>query len=168
MTLVRPLTAALGVAALLAGCAAPEITTAPVAYTATKPLDAKGSTVIEVRSYKRANNSAQEVTGVPCTFQGDGFRSSFATPARVIAPNMQVRTPVAAVTCTYQGASRSVTLQPYNKTTANTVNGAMAAGAGAGVLGVLVGAAVGGIQNAARDENNDVWGYQDSVKVNFD
>ena len=161
-TTVLPLVAVLGIAA----CAGTEINQPPVPYVATKALNAVGSTTFTVRANAKVDGRRTELTGVPCTFQGEGFRSSFTTPAKVISPNMQGRTPPASVSCTYNGATKTRVIEPFNKTGADINSGAMAAGAGAGLVGMIVGGAVAAAQTSARDVSQDVYGYPD-VAIDF-
>lgn len=158
ITALLPLAAVLG----LAACAS-EITKPPVPYTATKNLNERSTTTLTARAFARVDGQRQELTGVPCTFQGDGFKSSFSTPAVLIAPNMHTRTPAASVTCTYNGQSKSRVLTPYNKTLSDINSSAMSIGAGAGLIGVLVGGAVAAAQASSRDGSQDIYAYPDAV-----
>jgi len=153
---------ALAAVLTLAACAS-EISTPPVAYTATKTLNERSTTTLTARAFARVDGKRQELSGVLCTFQGDGFKSSFTTPAVLIAPNMQTRTPVASVTCSYNDQSKTKTLTPYNKTLADINSGAMSIGYGAGLVGVLVGGAVAAVQSSNRDTSQDVYAYPDAV-----
>lgn len=151
----------------LTACTSVQVETQPVAYTATKTLNAHGSSSFTVATYRKANGKRALVKGVPCTFEGDGFKSSFTTPANVISPNLQGRMPVASVTCTLDGVSKSKTIEPYNETTTDTTNSMMAAGAAGGLIGVMIGGAIAAAQNEARDKAQDVYGYPD-VTIEFD
>lgn len=147
----------------LAACAGAEINQPPVQYTATKPLNEISTTTFTTRTFTRIDGKRAEVSGVSCTFQGDGFKSSFTTPAVVIAPNMHMRTPAASVTCNYNGQSKTRVLMPFNQTLAEINSGAMSIGAGAGIVGVLVGGAVAAAQASGRDASQDVYAYPDAV-----
>ncbi|TYB82131.1 hypothetical protein [Maritimibacter fusiformis] len=147
----------------LAACAGAEINQPPVQYTATKPLNEISTTTFTTRTFTRVDGKRAEVSGVSCTFQGDGFKSSFTTPAVVIAPNMHMRTPAASVTCNYNGQSKTRVLMPFNQTLAEINSGAMSIGAGAGIVGVLVGGAVAAAQASGRDASQDVYAYPDAV-----
>jgi len=147
------------VCASLAGCAAVPIAQEPVVYRATKALHEKGTSNLTVRSASSA--SMQEITGVPCELKGDGFVSNFTTPAIVVTPDMGPRTPVASLTCTYDGKKFFQIVQPVNDTVNGIDQNASAAGAGAGIVGLIVSGISSSSQRARRDANLDVYGYPD-------
>ena len=151
----------------LTACASTQINQAPVPYTTTKRLGEVGTSSFVVRTFAKVAGKRSELTGVACSFAGDGFKSSFTTPALVISPNMQGRTPPASVSCLYQGETITRPITPFNETVAGINSGAMAAGAGAGLVGLLVGGAVAAAQTSARDVNQDVYGYAD-VEIVFE
>ncbi len=151
----------------LAACTVPaQIDQAPVPYTALKPLNEVGTSSFSVRVMNGASRIPKEMTGIPCTFGGDGFVSSFTAPAIVTAPNMGARTPAASVKCSFEGRTQTRALQAQNKTLGD-ITGTVSAGANAGVVGVLVGGAVAAAQTVTRDKTADVWGYPD-VTITFD
>lgn len=151
----------------LAACSVPaQIDQAPVPYTALKPLNEVGTSSFTVRVMNGETRFPKEMTGIPCTFGGDGFVSSFTAPAVVTAPNMGPRTPAASVKCSYNGRTQTRALQAQNKTLGD-ITGTVSAGANAGVVGVLVGGAVAAAQTVTRDKTADVWGYPD-VTITFD
>lgn len=152
--------------AFLAACDGAEINQPPVPYTPTKTLNEAGVTSFTARAYLKADGERNELTGVSCTFKGDGFRSSFVTPAVVSAPNMQLRTPPASVTCTYNGVSKTQVMTPYNKTVADIQNQGASYGAGGGLLGAIIGGAIATSQVNERDPSLDIWAYR-SVSVEF-
>ena len=151
----------------LAACAGTEINQPPIRYVATKSLNERGTSSFQVVTYTKAGSgSRKQVRGVPCTFSGDGFSSSFTTPAVVVSPNMGARTPVASVVCDLDGVKKTRIVEPFNETLAGINNGAMAAATGGGLVGLLVGGAVAAVQSSNRDANQDIYGYPD-VAVTF-
>ncbi|WP_417808471.1 hypothetical protein [Thioclava sp.] len=152
----------IGAGAILSACAAAPIEQEPIPYRATKTLNEKGTSNFTVRTYS-TKGSYQEVKGVPCQFKADGFYADFVTPAVVVSPNMGPRTPVASLTCTYEGEKYFKIVQPINDTTTKIDQNASAAGAGAGLIGVIVTGISSSSQRARRDANLDVYGYPDIV-----
>ena len=154
------------ITAALAGCTAPyEINQPPVSYTATEPLYELGKTSFTVRAVNATEGRSHEMSGIPCRFEGEGFYSTFTVPAVVIAPDMSRRTPPASVTCTFDGRSKTVVVEPRNDTL-NEISKSVEAGATAGAVGVIVGGTVAAVQSVTRDESRDVYGYPD-VEVVF-
>jgi len=156
------LAAAVGMTA----CAGTDINQPPIRYTATKALNERGTSSFQVVTYTKSSGSRKQVRGVPCTFAGDGFSSSFTTPAVVISPNMGGRTPVASVTCNLNGEKKTRIIEAYNETLQGINNGAMSATAGGGLVGLIVGGAVAAVQSSNRDVSQDVYGYPD-VAITF-
>ena len=144
----------------LSGCAAVPIGQEPIPYTATKDLNEKGISNLTVRSVSM-NGTYQEIAGVPCELKGDGFRSTFVTPAIVVTPDMGPRTPVASLRCTHEGQAFFQILQPINDTVSSIDQNASAAGAGAGLVGIIVSGISASSQRARRDATLDVYGYAD-------
>jgi hypothetical protein len=151
---------------LLAGCEVAEITQPPVQYRATKNLNEKGVSDFTARTFLFEGGSQKEVSGVPCKFSAPGFRSSFVTPAVVVTPDMGPRTPTGSITCSYNGADKLVIMRPYNETVAQIEQSANSAGAGAGLIGVIVSGISASTQKSRRDANLDQYGYPD-VSVPF-
>ncbi|KFE35939.1 hypothetical protein [Thioclava atlantica] len=121
-----------------------------------------GTSNFTVRTYS-TKGSYQEVKGVPCTFKADGFHAEFTTPAVVVTPDMGPRTPVASISCVYQGEKVFRIVQPINDTTTKIDQNAAAAGAGAGLIGVIVTGISSSSQRARRDATLDVYGYPDQA-----
>lgn len=145
---------------VLVACAQPqEINQPPVMYQTTKTLNERGNTTLTVRTSQKSDGRNQELVGVACTFEGDGFKANFSTPAVVIAPEMHTRTPPASVTCTHNGAVKTKVLTPYNRTVSQINAQAMQIGAGGGLAGVLIGGTMATIQNVKRDAAQDIWAY---------
>ncbi|MEJ1991226.1 MAG: hypothetical protein P8X50_05755 [Maritimibacter sp.] len=152
--------------AFLAACAGADINQPPVDYIPTQTLNEVGTTSFTVRTYSRAGGERNELSGVSCKFQGKGFHSSFVTPAVVAAPNMQLRTPPASVTCTYNGVTKTQVLKPYNKTLYDIEHNGASIGANAGLLGAIIGGAIASASASKRDTSVDVWAYHDA-RVEF-
>ncbi|WP_166417052.1 hypothetical protein [Cochlodiniinecator piscidefendens] len=152
---------------ILAGCAGTEITQAPVQFSATQALNEKGITDFTARTYVREEGQRREVSGIPCRFSAPGFSASFTTPAVVMTPDMGGRTPSGSITCTYQGQEKLVVMRAINQTTAEIQANANAAGAGAGLIGVIVSGISASTQMSRRDANLDIYGYQ-NVAVQFE
>ncbi len=148
--------------AVLAACAGAEINQPPIEYTSTKALNEAGTTSFTARTFVKGSGSRTEVTGVSCVFKGDGFKSSFVTPAVVAAPNMQLHTPPASVTCTYNGQTMTKVLKPYNKTVNDITDSGASIGASAGLLGALIGGAIASASASGRDTTADIWAYPDA------
>lgn len=145
----------------LAGCEQAEITQPPVQYRATKNLSEKGVRDFTARAFIMEEGSLKEISGVPCKFSAPGFGSSFITPAVVVTPDMGTRTPTGSLTCTYNGKEKLEIMRPYNETIAEIQQSAYAAGAGAGLVGVIVSGISESTQKSRRDPNLDQYGYQD-------
>lgn len=152
--------AALGAVLAMSACAVAPIKQEPVQYKATMPLHEKGTSNFTVRTYDM-HDGYHEISGVPCTFKGHGFHSEFTTPAVVVAPDMGPRTPVASLTCEYNGQKSFQIVQPVNITLAKIDQNAQAAGAGAGLIGLIVTGISDSSQRSRRDATLDVYGYPD-------
>lgn len=146
----------------VAGCEQAEITQPPVQYVATKQLNEKGVSDFTARSFITADGTRKEISGVPCSFKAPGFRAKFVTPAVVATPDMGPRTPTGSLTCTYNGAEKLVIMRPFNETLAQIDQSAYAAGAGAGLLGVIVTGIAASNQKSRRDARLDQYGYPDT------
>ncbi|WP_298498124.1 hypothetical protein [uncultured Maritimibacter sp.] len=150
----------------LAACSQPlQVNQAPVQYTATKPLYERGTSSFTVRVVNGSGRMSREMSGIPCTFSGDGFQSSFTAPAVVISPNLGTKTPVASVSCSFEGNTQTRPLQPINKTL-QQIAGSVSTGSTVGAVGTVVGGAVAAVQSVTRKEDNDVYGYPD-VEIVF-
>lgn len=151
----------------LAACGGPlEITQAPVPYAATRALNERGSTTFTVRTQHRRAGITSEVAGVPCTLAADGFGSRFTTPATLQVPNLRSRLPAAILTCTNGGDTRTLQIEPYNRTVSDTHLGHQDANPTTGLfrgLGSVVGALTGALELAGRDPAADVYSYRDTV-----
>ena len=144
----------------LTGCAVTPIGQEPIRYRATRTLHEKGTSNLTVRAIS-TKEGYNELAGVPCEFKADGYSSNFVTPAIVITPDMGPRTPVASLTCTFQGEKFFQIVQPINDTTMAIDQNASVAGAGAGLIGVIVSGISASAQRSRRDARLDVYGYPD-------
>jgi hypothetical protein len=146
----------------IAGCAATAINQAPVTYTATKNLQAKGSSTLTVRTYSTAPGKGRvELSGVPCQFNGQGFYSKFTTPAVVMTPDLGPRTSAASVTCNYDDQEKTIVAFAVNKTTTDIDRRVQQSTSGAGLVGLIVGSIASTSQKNRRDTSLDVYGYLD-------
>ncbi len=150
----------------LSGCEVAEITQPPVQYKATKNLNEKGVSDFTARTFTAADGSRKEISGVPCKFDAPGFGSTFVTPAVVSTPDMGPRTPTGSITCSYNGGNKLEIMRPFNETVAQIEQSAANAGAGAGLIGVIVTGISASTQKSRRDANLDRYGYSD-VSVMF-
>ena len=150
---------------VLAGCVGAEITQPPVQYVATKKLNEKGVNDFTARTFVRTDGGIKELSGVPCEFAAPGFGAKFLTPAVVATPDMGPRTPTASITCKYNEKTKLEILKPVNLTITEIEQSANAAGAGAGLIGVIVSGISASSQKSRRDANLDRYGYLDVVVV---
>ncbi|WP_157960620.1 hypothetical protein [Primorskyibacter marinus] len=153
-------------AVLLSGCEMAEITQPPVQYKATKSLNEKGVKDFTARTFALKDGNRKEISGVPCKMSAPGFHSSFVTPAVVATPDMGPRTPVGSLSCTYNGDKKLEIMRPVNETVAQIESSAASAGAGAGIIGVIVSGISASTQKSRRDATLDQYGYPD-VSVVF-
>lgn len=154
-----------GIFLVLSGCEVAEITQPPVQYRATKNLNEKGVSDFTARTFVTKDGSRKEVSGIPCKFSAPGFSSSFVTPAVVSTPDMGPRTPTGSVTCSYNGADKLEIMRPINETVMQIETSAASAGAGAGLIGVIVTGISSSTQKSRRDANLDQYGYADVAVV---
>ncbi len=150
----------------VSGCVGAEITQAPVQFKQTKTLNEKGVSDFTARTYvKKKDGGRDEVVGVPCKFTAPGFYANFVTPAVVSTPDMGPRTPAGSVKCTYNDKEKLVVMRPFNETTAEIQANANSAGAGAGILGVIVSGISASTQMSRRNASLDIYGYSDASVV---
>jgi hypothetical protein len=149
----------------LAACEMADITQPPVQYRATKKLNEKGVTNFTLRTFQFADGSRKELSGVPCKMTAPGFTASFVSPAVVSVPDMGPRTPAGSVSCSYNGATKLEILKPVNLTVRQIEQSAVAAGAGAGLIGVIVTGISSATQKSRRDPRLDAYGYIDTAVV---
>ncbi len=146
----------------LAGCEVAEITQAPIQYVPTRNLNEKGVSDFTARTYLLSDGSRKELSGVPCEFAAPGFGARFVTPAVVSTPDMGPRTPTGSLTCTHNGEEKLVIMRPFNETVAEIEQSAASAGAGAGLIGVIVSGISASTQKSRRDATLDQYGYPDA------
>lgn len=140
-----------------------EITSPAVQYRAIKNLNAVGSSLITVRTKIKSGDKTSELLGAACNLQADGFSAKFTTPAKVVIPNLQERMPVANLTCTHDGKSKSVALEPLNKTVSEIHARGVSAGVNGGLIGIMVGGALAARETNRRDQSKDIYGYIDQT-----
>jgi len=147
----------------ISGCEMAEITQAPIQYKATKQLNEKGVRDFTARTFALIEGVQKEVSGVPCNFVAPGFGAKFVTPAVVSTPDMGTRTPAGSLTCRYGGVDKLIIMRPINETVAQIEQSAANAGAGAGLVGVIVSGISASNQKGRRDANLDQYGYPDAI-----
>ncbi|MBM7068636.1 hypothetical protein [Actibacterium sp. 188UL27-1] len=160
------------VALSVTACAPAEIKTPPVTVTPNVPSKAsgidvyardrargnpvprfRGQNIVQVRTRgKGSDNKTSELSGVPCNMDSGVYKAKFRSPANVIVPDYGPNSPAIFVRCVLDKASGSATVSAYNLTNQQRVN----AGAGAGLLGVLV---AGAVAAAKRDDTKDDFAY---------
>ncbi|MEO0484952.1 MAG: hypothetical protein AAF092_03445 [Pseudomonadota bacterium] len=114
MTLIASVTAF----AALGACAprAP-ITQPPVAVTFLKESAQSAQTGVDtttVRTRLRQDGQTTELVGVPCILDGPNYTARFQTPATLTLPLFGNTAPQVALSCRYDGESRSVALRARN------------------------------------------------------
>jgi hypothetical protein len=148
---------------LLTGCEVAEITQPPVQYKATENLNEKGVSDFTARTFSTEDGNRKELSGIKCEFSAPGFSSTFVSPAVVSTPDMGPRTPTGSLTCYHNGANKLVIMRPINETVAEIESSATNAGAGAGIIGVIVTGISSSTQKSRRDANLDQYGYPDAA-----
>ena len=155
---------------VLGGCAAPGLEVASVTQIRSstgsggidvyEPKRRAGSSVpefagdqlVEVRTYKNADEGEVEIAGATCSLSATGFSASMRTPAKVRVPLYREQSSTLAVTCEMPGyQKRMVTVSPYDATRASR----LASSGSGGLIGVAVVAAI----DAAADNSKNDWRY---------
>lgn len=149
--------------ATLSACEVADITQAPIPYTATKSLKAKGTHNFTARTFVKSSKGRNEVSGIPCTFTADGFKASFVTPALVTTPDMGQRTPPASITCKYKDVSKLEIMPAVNITVRDITASARSYGYGSGLVGLVVAGISESSQKSRRDATLDVYGYNNVI-----
>lgn len=153
-------------ALIVSGCVGADITQAPIQFRQTKTLNEKGVSDFTARTYaKKKDGGRDELIGVACRFTAPGFYADFTTPAVVSTPDMGPRTPAGSIKCKFEGEEKLVVMRPFNETTAEIQANANSAGAGAGLLGVIVSGISASTQMSRRDAKLDIYGYPDAQVV---
>lgn len=126
----------------------------------------RGNQIIEVRTYlPRIDDfgnevAGQEIAGASCEAILDTHRATVRTPGGVHVPLYGYVTAPMSLECEMPGFGKSIVVaQPYNKTISDRRASTSAAGAGGGLLGVLVATVIVEGINAASDETNDEFVY---------
>ena len=150
---MKKIIVSLAVLALVAGCAE---------YQTAKPVDVKfsksaqqgvrGYSPMPVRAFKGQVAQNNEIIGVPCEVIGSGFSAKVVTPAAVNMPMYGAGSKAVYVKCTYEGEKLDTSFAAQNI----TENKAMATGANAGLLGVLI---VGAVVAGRTNKDSDEYGY---------
>ncbi len=163
---------ALAAIALLTACAPAEITTPPVSITPKNKANAvgldvyagprrrgnpvpsfRGQETLAVRSSGvGSDGQRKELSGVQCLLDAGVYTATFTTPANVIVPDYGPNSPAIFVRCTHEDQSGSITVNAYNATTQQRMQGASAGG----ILGVII---VGAVTAANVDNEKDEFKY---------
>jgi len=111
----------IGLGALtIAGCTAKApISQAPVAMNfsnAARQAAVTGLNVSEVRARLRTDDGRAELRGVPCRLTGPGYTANFTTPAALQLPVFGNTAPQLALSCQYEGETRTTTISARNLT----------------------------------------------------
>ncbi len=154
----------LSAASLFACVQQAEITSPPVNVVQTAGFasdDLRGFDAVEIRSFLQDDpeKSAAEVSGAQCTLQGSGFNAQFVTPSIVSVPNFGKASRNVSVNCTLNDKSVNQIVEINNLSAAKRVQATSSAGAGFGIVGVIVASAVATTQ--AGDQPGDLYGYTD-------
>lgn len=145
----------------LAGCAAPVPPPSPVVATLQPGVTARSTSSVTIRTQVPGLGGPAEVAGIACTLQARAFRASFTTPATLTVPDLGARQPPADLTCTRDGATRSLRLEPVNLTrSAELQRRADGLRNDVGGLGMIAVALVSGLR---QDRATDRWGYRDAT-----
>ncbi|MEO1796465.1 MAG: hypothetical protein AAFR53_05565 [Pseudomonadota bacterium] len=103
---------------LLAGCVATApITQPPVTMTFADParqVSVTGLDTITVRNRLRTDDTTGELAGVPCRLNGPGYTARFVSPATLELPLFGNTAPQLALSCTFEGETKSTTLAARN------------------------------------------------------
>lgn len=116
--------------------------------------DFAGDQIVEVRTYFADNDDYDkgEFTGANCKLTSSNFSADFVTPAKVRVPIYRAQSSQLAVQCEKQGFKpRLVETAAVNE----TKQGTMAAGAGAGAIGLVTALVI----NAVSDEKTHNFAY---------
>ncbi len=148
--------------ALLCACSQAEITKPPVAYNILKPPPAgayRGDAETTIRTGAKTEKGTRELSGVDCTLTTPYTESRFQTPAHVTTPNLGASTPTANLKCSDGTRSVQKNLRAENLSLEERSQRARASGAGAGVIGIIVGGVMAGVNEGRGDRPDDVHGY---------
>lgn len=105
--------------------------------------------VLTSRTYAyNANRSRNEVEGVPCTIQGEGFHLAYTTPANVRLPVFGLQTRELSMTCTWQEEQRFQPLFVRNLTQESIES----SGTSGGLLGVVLTAGIAAVRGNREDD----------------
>lgn len=116
-----------------------------------------------VETTSAGKTTSAEISGVPCSITGTGFRVNVVSPAIVKMPRYRGKTDPAKITCTYQGKSLTETIHVINETK-NAKGGYTTAG---GLAGIVLQAAVVGVMKGVRDPSKDRFVYVAPAIVTF-
>ncbi|MEM1235639.1 MAG: hypothetical protein AAGI10_01630 [Pseudomonadota bacterium] len=108
----------LAAVALLAACTAKAPITQPpveMSFAETERTKAiTGVDTVNIRARLRTGNQSAELANVPCRLSGPGFSAQFLTPASVELPVFGNTAPQLALSCEYEGETKSSSLNARN------------------------------------------------------
>ena len=103
---------------LLTACVATApITQAPIQMNFANPARAQAVTGVDsviVRSRLRTDETTAELAAVPCRLSGPGYSARFTTPAIVELPVFRNTAPQLALSCSYDGETKSTSINAEN------------------------------------------------------
>jgi len=150
-----------GLAALSACAPSTPQNLVDVEFTSRAAQNVVGYNTVNIRTRLRGSgDGTSEITGVPCTLTGSGFRAAFQSSAAVNVPVYGRASRAIQVACTYEGETEMQTMPAVNLTEQEAVGN----GASGGLIGVLVMAAA---VSARTDRADDSYGYNE-VRLTFD
>ena len=142
-----------------------EITNPPVDVAFSSPSASRATIGIAQTPLRTFSKDRQEVTGVRCVFQGQGYRGEAISPALINLPHRADESAPVIVTCVSNGESASARTEAFNATRQAQATNATTV-LGGGVLGYLVGEAIADGRANRRDPKDDEWGYR-PINVRF-
>ena len=111
-----------------------------------------GDQLVEVRTFQNSDKGEVEMAGAACSLAATGYSATMTSPAKVRVPLYRGQSSTLAVTCQMPGfQKRMVTVAPYDATRQTR----LASGAGGGLVGAVLVAAV----DAAADNTKNEWRY---------
>ncbi len=130
-----------------------------------------GEQMVVVRTYAGQVTSSggvtkgNEMSGAACRLEASGFEADVTTPAKVRVPLYREASSPLSVSCAHEGFQQQhQTYAVFNKSRSERAS-MVSSGAGAGLIGVAVGALAYGIAEAASDPKQDVYHYGNIAMV---
>ena len=133
-----------------------------------------GDQILEVRTYANQESkdtgikAGDEMAKATCRVEARDYSADVVTPAKLRVPIYRTKSSPLSVSCQKPGYKpSSVVVEVFNKTKEQRRDTASAAGAGAGIAGVVAGLLVAEIINASSDETAHEFKYR-PVRVKMD